>query len=107
MRKSIAWMGTTALLVAGFFVGAIPMKAAGNPDSEPVSKLLSEAKTMAFQLKEDSATMATFTRANVKRETHAAAITKIKEHFNALMSQKVQELKTASDTASPGNRQRD
>ena len=76
------------------------MKAAGNPDSEQVSKLLSETKTLAFQLKEDAATMETFTRADATWQSHAVAIAQIKEHFNAL-SQQVTKLKAARNTASP------
>lgn len=54
------------------------------PDSEAVSKLLSEAKTMAFQLKEDAVTMESFSRMNVSWETHAVAINQIRDHVNAL-----------------------
>ena len=76
------------------------MKAADNPDSEQVSALLSEAKTMAFQLKEDAATMETFTRSKASWQSHAAAIAQMKEHFNALSAQ-VDKLKAAKATASP------
>jgi hypothetical protein len=56
------------------------MNAAEPPDFEQVSKFLSEAKTMAFQLKEDAATMESFTRMNVGLETHAVAINPINEY---------------------------
>ena len=59
-RKPITWLGTLALLLAGFLVSSSTMKAAKAADvadSEQVSKLLSDTKTMAFQLKEDAATM--------------------------------------------------
>jgi len=99
-RKPIAWMGTVALLLAGFFGGSFPMKAAGNPDSDQVSKLLSEAQTMAFQLKEDAVAMETFTRSDASWESHGVAITQIKEHFNAL-SKQVVKLKAERKDASP------
>jgi len=99
-RKSVVWIGVGALLAAGFFGGAFTVKAADNPDSEQVSTLLSEAKTMAFQLKEDAATMETFTRSKASWQSHAAAIAQIKEHFNALSAQ-VTKLKAAKATASP------
>jgi len=99
-RKSIAWMGIGALLVAGFFGSAFTVKAADNPDSEHVSALLSEAKTMAFQLKEDAETMETFTRSRASWQSHADAIAQIKEHFNAL-SKQVDKLKAAKAGASP------
>jgi hypothetical protein len=98
-RKSIAWMGTPALL-AGFLVASSTVSAADVPDSEQVSKLLSEAKTMAFQLKEDAGTMESYTRSNVTWESHAITITQIKEHVNALGRQ-VAKLKDAKNSASP------
>jgi phage-related tail protein len=98
--KSVAWSGITALLVAGFFGGAFTLKAADNPDSEQVSKLLSEARTMAFQLKDDAQTMESFTGTNAKWETHRDAIDQIKEHMNALARQ-VDKLKAAQNSASP------
>lgn len=102
--NSIACTGTFALMLAGFLVPSSPAKAAvnpaGNPDSEQVSKLLSEAKTMAFQLKEDAVTMESYTRMEVSWQSHAAAINQIKEHINALGKQ-VAKLKAAENTASP------
>jgi hypothetical protein len=97
MRKPIAWMGTA--LMAGFFMVPFGVKA-DVPDSEQVSKLLSEAKTMAFQVKEDAATMESFTWMNVSWETHAVAINQIADHLNALGRQ-VAKLNDARDTASP------
>ena len=70
------------------------------PDSEQVSKLLSEAKTMAFQLKEDAETMESYTRSNATWESHAVAINQVKERVNALGRQ-VTKLKDARNTASP------
>jgi len=102
--KSVAWMGTAALLMAGFFGGSFAAKAADNPDSEQVSKLLSEAQTLSFQVKEDAVTMESFTRANVSWESHATAIAQIKEHFNAL-SRQVTKLKAERNAASPWQRE--
>jgi hypothetical protein len=98
-QKSIAWMGTPALLV-GFLMVSPPVKAADVPDSEQVPELLSEAKTLAFQLKEDAGTMESYTRSNVSWQSHAAAINQIKEHVNALGRQ-VAKLKDERNTASP------
>ena len=102
-RDPIVWMGTLALLLAGFLVASSTMAAAELPDSELVAKLLSEAKTMAFQLKEDAATMETYTRSDFKWETHAMAITQIKEHVNALERQAAK-LKDLRNTASPSQK---
>ena len=99
-HRSIAWMGTSTLLLAGFLVAPSTINAAEAPDSEQVSKLLSEAKTLAFQVKEDAVTMESYTRMNVSWESHAVAIDQIKEHINALGRQ-VTKLKEARNTASP------
>jgi len=90
----------STLLLTGFLMSSFAVKAAGAPDSEQVSKLLSEAKTMSFQLKEDAATMESFSRMNVGWETHAAAINQIKDHVNALGKQAAK-LHEAKATASP------
>lgn len=99
-HRKTAWVGTLALSMTGLLGLPSAMKAADVPDSEQVNKLLSEAKTQAFQLKEDAATMESYTRMNVSWESHAAAITQIKEHVNALGRQ-VTKLKDARNTASP------
>ena len=91
--KTTVWMATLALPLAGFL--ALPVRAAEVPDNEQVSKLLSETRTMAFQLKEDAGTMESFTRMNVSWESHAVTINQIKDHVNALRKQeaKLQEVK--------------
>jgi hypothetical protein len=98
-HRSMAWIGTPALVV-GFLMASPTVKAADVPDSEQVSKLLSEAKTLAFQLKEDAETMESYSRSNVTWESHAVTIAQIKEHVNALGRQ-VAKLKDARNTASP------
>jgi hypothetical protein len=97
--KSLAWVGALALTPVGFLVAAAT-NPVDVPDSEQVSKLLSETKTMAFQLKEDAATMESFTRMNVSWENHKVTINQIKDHVNALLKQ-VQKLNDAKATASP------
>jgi hypothetical protein len=86
--------------VAGFLAASFTVRAADVPDSEQVSKLLSEARTMAFQLSDDAGTMETFTRMNVSMDSHKAAINQIREHVNALGRQ-VDKLKDARSAASP------
>lgn len=90
-------------LTGVLFSSAVAVRAAEPPDSEQVSKLLSEAKTMAFQLKEDASQMEGFTRMNVGWESHAVAINQIREHVNALGRQ-VAKLKDARAAASPWQR---
>jgi hypothetical protein len=100
IRKTITWIATPGLLLAGFLAMAPASKAAENPDSEQVSKLLSEAKTMAFELKEDAVTMESFSRMNVSMQSHAVAINQIKDHINALERQRTK-LKDARSSGSP------
>jgi hypothetical protein len=102
-RKSIALVGTSAFLLAGFLSASFTVRAADVRDSEQVSKLLSEAKTMAFQVKEDAVTMESFTRMDVSWESHAIAINQIREHVNALGRQ-VTKLNEAKGAASPWQR---
>ena len=87
-----------AMMLAGYTA-----KAADIPDSEHVAKLLSEAKTMAFQIKEDAVAMEAFTRMNVSWESHAATINQIREHVNALEKHEAV-LKNARGAASPWQR---
>jgi hypothetical protein len=100
IRKPITWLTTPGLLLAGFLAIPPASNAANVPDSEQVSKLLSEAKTMAFQLKEDAVTMESFTRMNVSWASHAVAINQIKDHINALGRQATK-LKEARGVGSP------
>jgi flagellar hook-associated protein FlgK len=100
MRRQI--FTGTLILAFGFapaFLQAAP-KATAPGDSEQVSQLLSEAKTLAFQVKEDALEMETFTRMEVSWQSHVVAINQIKEHINALGKQ-VAKLKAAESGASP------
>jgi uncharacterized protein (DUF2342 family) len=99
-RISTAWMGASALLLAGFLTPPPAAKAGETHDSEQVSRLLSEAKTLAFQVKEDAIAMEGFTRMNVSWETHAVAINRIRDDVNALGKQ-VAKLKAAEADAAP------
>jgi hypothetical protein len=98
--KTRTYFALAGALAAGLLTSVVAVSAAEPPDSEQVSKLLSEAKTMAFQVKEDASTMESFTRMNVSWESHAAAINQIREHVNALGRQ-VGKLKDARGGASP------
>lgn len=99
-HQTTVWMTATAFIAAGIIAFSPTVKAADVSDSEQVSRLLSEAKTMAFQLKEDAVAMESYTRSNAGWESHATAIMEIKEHVNALGRQAMK-LKEAKNTASP------
>jgi hypothetical protein len=83
-------------MTGGLFTA--PAAAAETADSEQVSRLLSEAKTAAYQLREDAAAMETYTRTDVSWEAHADAINQIKEHIGALarVTAKLQSVKSAA-----------
>jgi hypothetical protein len=99
-RIITAWMGALGLLAAGFMGVSASAKPPEKADSEQVTKLLSEARTMAFQLRDDAAYMETFTVTNAGWQTHVNAIGQIKDHSNALALQ-VDKLKAARTEASP------
>src|SRR5579872_6100286 len=103
-RKTTVWMGTLPLVLGGFLATSPVIRAGEVSDSEQVSQLLSEAKTQAFQLKEDAVTMESFTRMKVSHETQAAAINQIKDHVNALVGQAAK-LQDAESLASPWQKQ--
>jgi len=99
MNKT-TWLVTLALPVAGFFAISSGMRAADVPDSEQVNKLLSDVKTQAFELKEDAATMESYSRWNLNWESHAAAVNQMREHVNEAGRQ-LRKLEDARGTASP------
>jgi len=72
----------TASILALLTPGLVAF-AADTPDSEQVNKLLSDAKTQAFQLKEDAGTMQFLSTTGVTWQDHAAIVNEIKEHVNS------------------------
>ncbi len=97
-RITLACAGAFGFLFAGFLVA--PTLRAADTDSAQVAKLLSETKTMAFELKEDAVTMESFKYINVGRESQAVAINTIRDHINALGKQVVK-LQAVEAEASP------
>ena len=93
-------MMAAAFMVTGILAPSPAIQAAAVPDSEQVSQLLSEAKTMAFQLKEDAETMESYTRSSTTWQSHAIAINQIKERVNGL-GRHAAKLKDARNIASP------
>ncbi len=102
-RNATAWIMPVAFLLTGFAGAGAMAKSIEASDSEQVASLLSEAKTLAYQVKEDAQTMESFTRMNVSWETHKVAVNQIREHVNAL-GRLVAKLKAARDIASPWQR---
>jgi len=88
---------TLALVAAGVVVS---LGAMNPPDSEQVSKLLSDAKTQTYQLREDALTMESYSRTNATWESHAATVEQMKEHINAA-GRTLTKLDDARKNASP------
>jgi len=96
--KNLIGSTTLALVAAGIL--AVPLvRAAAIPDSEKVSGLLADAKTQAFQLRQDASAMEGYTRSNPNWESHAAAVSLMKEHINAV-GRTLDKLETARGEAS-------
>jgi F0F1-type ATP synthase membrane subunit b/b' len=89
-----------ALFIAGIAVTSSTLNAADVPDSEQVNQLLSDAKTQAFQLREDASTMESYTRSSASWQAHAVTVTQMKEHVNAA-GRTLTKLQDARKTASP------
>jgi hypothetical protein len=89
MRKYFYITWAAPIAAAGLLIFAPALKAVEVPDSDHVTKLLSDVKTQAFQLKEDAEYMESFTRSTASWETQAVQITLIKEHVNDLFKQEM------------------
>src|SRR5450755_3768122 len=96
-QKASVWGGILGSMALGFLVFSPVMRAS---DSTEVSKLLSEAKMQAFELKEDAATMETFSRQDVARETITATVSQIRESINAV-GRELAKLDAVRDSAAP------
>jgi DNA repair exonuclease SbcCD ATPase subunit len=72
------------------------------PDSYKVSQLLSQAKTQAYQLKEDASALQSFvgSATELQAQSHAVVLNQIKDHVNTVGRQLAQ-LEQNSTDASP------
>ncbi len=89
-----------ALLAVGGFSTSVALKAADSQDSEQVSKLLSQAKTQAYQLREDASALESYSRWNSDWANHKTAINEMKDHVNAVAGT-LAKLDDARATAAP------
>jgi hypothetical protein len=81
-RKTIEL--SLAFLTALFSMMPTTGTAQSAKDSETVSALLVQAKTVAFELKQDAGEMNTFVRSKSSWQTHAVKLDQIKRHVNTL-----------------------
>jgi hypothetical protein len=91
---------TVALLAVGCLMIPGALKAADTPDSADVTKLLADTKSVAVQLKTDSAQMDSYTRSKLTWQSYAAKLETIKGHVNNA-GQLLAKLKDAESTGSP------
>lgn len=84
MSVTIRASSLAMTMLMGWITFSTAAKAASEVESEQVSKMLSDAKMQAFQLKEDAEQMETFSRSSGSWASHVEAINKIKENVNAM-----------------------
>jgi hypothetical protein len=71
-------------IAAGSALASLALNSSDTPDSEQVNQLLADAKTQAYQLSVDAATMCTYTHStNASWEVHSVAVGQMREHVNA------------------------
>ena len=82
--RNVAFFAILGFLLAACLVVSPAMRAADRPalDSDEITKLLAEAKTEAFDLKNDAEKLESFTRSKISWEHHATVIEQMKEHVN-------------------------
>ena len=98
---------STLALLSVLFLSAAPTVFAGpRPnDSDEVTKLMSEVKSEAVQLKDDAEDMKSFTRSKqLSWQSHAAKIEQIKQHVNK-SGELLSKLHDAKASASPWQNQ--
>jgi hypothetical protein len=95
-----------ALLVAGYLMILPTTRAEASSigDSKEISKLLSEAKAEAIELREDAEKMETFTRSKLSWESFAMKIMEIRGHVNK-SGELLAKLNQARETGSPWQQQ--
>jgi predicted RNA-binding Zn ribbon-like protein len=84
MSVTIRASSLVMTMLMGWITFSTAAKAASEVESERVSKILSDAKMQAFQLKEDAEQLETFSRATGSWASHVEAINKIKENVNIM-----------------------
>jgi hypothetical protein len=75
-------LATPALLTVGLLLSPVMVRAIEPGDSAEITKLLTDAKAEAVELKTDSEDLDTFVKSRLSWESHARKIEMIKEHVN-------------------------
>jgi len=105
MLKARYALGLALLLAASLYLLPV-LQAADNPvpDSPEVSTLLTQAKSQALRLRDDSDLMHKFSLMDVSWESHADQVNMIKTHINKL-GKLLQQMSDNRATASPWQQQ--
>jgi hypothetical protein len=90
---------TLTVFAVGYLMIPTVVKA-DNPDSADITKLLTDTRVVATQLKVDSGKMDSFTRSKLSWQSYAAKLDTIKGHINNA-GQRLAKLKDAESTGSP------
>jgi hypothetical protein len=104
-KRNLRWITASTLVAEGFLMAfsLAPRSLAAEGDSEQVSNMLSETRSLAFQLRNDTAAMESFRRMNLDPMSHKVAINEIRDQINALGRQ-VNKLKALEAEAAPWQR---
>jgi hypothetical protein len=102
-NHGILVLRTLALIGVGCLMIPTDVKAVGTADSADVTKLLADTKTVAAQLKADSAQMDSFVRSRLSWQSFAVKTDSIKRHINNA-GQLLVKLKSSESTGSPWQR---
>ncbi len=97
MKNRSAKTGTIMITLMAALLASPKLRAA-DEDSPQVSRMLSEAKTQAFQLSEDAAEMDLMARNGLSWQTQVNAVERIKQDINAIGKQliRLQEIRGAA-----------
>jgi len=87
MRTPLIIKGTLVVVLSGF-LSSLPGASPGNPGAgDRVSKLLSDAKNEAIQIKDDSAVLVALNRTEVAADMDGIVMNQVRDHVNAIVRQ--------------------
>lgn len=99
-HQKIASTMSFVLCAAGLVAFSHAARAASPPDSEHVTRLLSDVKTQAVILSVDADTMEGYSRSGASWQSHASVISQMREHINKA-GRELSELQDLRTSASP------
>ena len=82
LKRLVFALAAPAVVAAGYLVTAATLKASDPGGAQDVQKLLTEVKTEAVELRQDSEDLDSFTRSKMGWQTYARKIDLVKDHIN-------------------------